>query len=407
MSSADVAAAASERATFGLPADPELVRGIIESGQDVGTARWGIVLTEQESITLDIEGRMAAEADLVTTVIPAAKRLEAFGGAYFDQVNGGRLVIQLTNRNAEDESQLRSLTAQPPESIEFREVAIAYRELEEALHKARDNWQAVADGRVLPAVGIDEPTGSVRFHVLPADMEWAQSAATAIESSLGVPATLQVAELGSIAACTSRDNCWDPKFKTGARIYLGGIQNPITQCTMGFHISTSQSDEQFITSGHCGYGSSYHSWYHPTYGLIGNEGANLHYEGMYDIMRVHMADVRASNMIIDVRPIVGSTWPSDGMILCSSLGYTDPPSPDCGTVTDPWFSYQSPGGCNCTQWGGDVSNIFIQDGDSGSPLVVYNSSTTSLAVGVVATSGGVFARVEEALLSFTSSVYVP
>jgi hypothetical protein len=351
---------------------------------------------------------MAFEARASVMLIPAAQEWETFGGAYFEQRNRGRLVVQVTVRDPEAEGELLKLSPEDRDLIEFREVAIAYRDLEDALLEAREIWHEVADARFLPAVGIDEPSSSIRFHVLAADHGWASGMSDELEERLQVPISFEIAEPDRTAACTSRDNCWDPVLKGGARIYLGGIQNPVALCTMGFHITTSQADEQFLTAGHCDYGSSFHSWYHNVnFGLIGNVGANLHSPGGFDIERVHMPDARASEQIIDVRPLVGATWPSHGQHLCSSLGNSDPPAPDCGQVTDGYFGYVSPGGCNCLQYGGDVDFISIIVGDSGSPLVVYNSPSTSLAVGIVATSGGKFARVQDALSTFNSTVYVP
>lgn len=93
--------AMNERAAFGLDDDRQTVALLLNSERDVGTAEWGIPMTAEEELTLDLPGRMAYAEEAQREMLPFAMSTPTFGGAYFDQQNGGRLVILLTQMGGE------------------------------------------------------------------------------------------------------------------------------------------------------------------------------------------------------------------------------------------------------------------------------------------------------------------
>lgn len=178
--------------------------------------------------------------------------------------------------------------------------------------------------------------------------------------------------------------------------------------TARFHVTKwSDQDEQFVTSGHCGYGGS-NSWLHP--GLpgshvVGTEQQTLYTNNGQDIMRVSMADSQASHLIIgDARVYQGISYPIVGDTVCDSRGAQN--VIDCGTIDDNWLRWYSGTGDRYV-YGGSTSGITQVFGDSGSPLYERTSSTQAYAVGVVAQSNGNFAILAEAQSLLGIEIYAP
>lgn len=86
--------------------------------------------------------------------------------------------------------------------------------------------------------------------------------------------------------------------------------------------------------------------------------------------------------------------PIAGEVVCASLGFSD--TVDCGWVTDDFLTYTMPpeyGGF--TLYGADHDGIAIGGGDSGSP--VYRDLVGDVAIGLVSTASGKFARIYDVL----------
>src|SRR5450759_3019972 len=85
------------RSAFGLPVDSDTMRLISQPGVDVGSGVWGIPLSAAEEKALDLSGRMAFAEAVSEDLLPFAKSLPSYGGAWIDQLAGGGLVVALTD----------------------------------------------------------------------------------------------------------------------------------------------------------------------------------------------------------------------------------------------------------------------------------------------------------------------
>lgn len=393
-----IATAASERATYGLPADSSTVAALLGSNRDVGSARWGIALTAEEEAALDLPARMAFANALSERVLPFAQSLSTYGGAYIDQQQGGRLVVLLTERDQAVEEELGRRMPSPSLGLHITEVAHSEASLMEALTGARAAWDRIAPAVTLVRVGLDTMNNQLLATVRLTDVSEARAAAMELTRELGVPVAVAAGEEDQDVDCTSRNHCHDP-YKAGINIYKGVVDS-VPECTMGFHIRIG-TDEQFVTAGHCGYSGS-NEWYEPVLGRIGIEQATLYVQNGQDIMRLSMFDVQASDDIYAASSdITGSGTPVLNETVCASKGTSN--EVDCGTVSVLWMSWTS-STAGYTVWGGDTSGIAnIIGGDSGSPIY-RNVGSGAIAIGVINTAGGLFARLDTSLDDWAASV---
>lgn len=203
---------------------------------------------------------------------------------------------------------------------------------------------------------------------------------------------LGIEEPGVEAACTTRENCSSP-MKAGIVIRKGSTTG--TRCTMGFNVQVG-SDEQFLTSGHCGWDGS-NNWYHAGFGLIGAETATQYVNNGREAMRVQMSDAQDSNLVYNLfNPVTSARNPIQGESMCASLGVSN--SHSCGIVevsVTSWFATN----CSCTMNGADASIVQIV-GDSGSPYF----SSQAVGIGIGSTSDGKFARLGDVLTAWGISI---
>jgi hypothetical protein len=399
-----LAASATERATYGLPSDLATVRELIESGRDVGTADWGIVLSDAELIQLDLAGRMTFEGDVKERLLPFAEGLDTFAGAYFDQATGGRLVIQLTESSAQTRDELFGLVPNVNRGVEIEYVSHTRDELRAAAASIFGPWAETVPSAELYSVAVDVRMNRLRVTVAADSMSTVEPRLSRVAELVGVPI---VAELGGPAVdltCTDQDHCYSP-FKAGIRIRQGSISSTIP-CTMGFHTVMSGDNETFVTAGHCGYSGS-NNWYHNGYGLVGEELKTQYYSFGRDIMMVNLADSQASLTIYGEggRLVAGSEWPTVGQNVCASLAWSQ--GIDCGTIFDDFRLWDSPT-CNCTVGGGDTNGINAIFGDSGSPIYrrySVSGQPRAKAIGVYNTDTGFFAIVNDALYQWGDTLY--
>lgn len=387
-------AAMVERASFGLPADQATVIEILASGLDIGTAKWGIVMTAAEDEAIDLGARMDFFLNVDRDVLPFAQAAPTYAGAYIDQPNGGGLVVLLTAHDTITEAGIRVREPQVSRGIQIRYVDRSYAVLEAAAYRARDviGEQVAVQ---IHGVGLDIPSNSLTVEVEPADIPILEGLRGTLENRLGVRVLISAGKAAIEQVCTSRDRCYDP-HKAGIYIHRSSVTG--AGCTMGFHVR-SGTDEQFVSAGHCGHGGVY-SWYHAGNGYIGQEVASQYSQGGRDAHRVQMDDSQASDDIFNDSPnIVGAGNPLTGMAICASMGFSGFSNPiDCGTVSTNLTSWTG-GLCGCTIWGADAASIFGQEGDSGSPLYVIGggSSEPATGYGIWNTGSGGFARLGDVL----------
>ena len=178
---------------------------------------------------------------------------------------------------------------------------------------------------------------------------------------------------------------------------------------MAFHVVSNDGDIEFVTAGHCGYGGS-NSWYikdgTSDGRLLGTEQKSLYTSGGQDIMRVQLPVDQKSHVIYGESRVYGGSGacPIAGQAACASRGTSN--VVDCGTVRTTWTSWTS-NTANIVVWGGDLNDVASNPGDSGSP--VFDRLTADLwgTVGVLNTSGGMFAVLckAESGLAITGKAY--
>lgn len=382
-----------------------MVAELLGSALDVGSRKWGIPMTRQEDLAVDLDGRMAFADHIDTKVLPELSQLETFAGAYYQPADGGRLGILLTTPGDETVAQISTWIGDTQRDWEVVSARFSYAALLAAVQKADVTWKAAIAGKDPLGFGIDTRANGVFVELADSDLPLTRAELGKFESALGVPVSVRAGALGRDTHCsTNRDHCHGP-MKAGINIYKGSNYSG-GWCTMGFHITRS-GDEQFVTAGHCGYGGS-NSQFHPAFtNAIGTEQQSLYANGGQDIMRVSMSDAQASDDIYgDGNNIVGSGTPTTGETLCASLGKGSN-TVKCGTVQDDWRSWISDtADPDITVWGGDMSYSTV-GGDSGSPVyrrLPGGTGDDARAIGVNDNEDGMFARLDQSLDDFAASV---
>jgi len=385
------------------------MRLISQPGVDVGSGVWGIPLSAAEEKALDLSGRMAFAEAVSEDLLPFAKSLPSYGGAWIDQLAGGGLVVALTDVAPAVTEKLAALAPAASRGVRIQRVDHSLAELKRAAAQLAETSLGGADLSVV-SVGIDEESNAVRLFVVPEAVQAETAAWSSAAARIGVPVRVVAESRGSDVTCTSRTNCYDP-YKAGIRIRPGSV-NGSPQCTLAFFIIVS-SDVQVLTAGHCGYYGS--SWYHPGKGLVGSVQATQYRQGGRDVLRMSVADSQASfdvygfqNMYDDMRE---SRDPILNEAVCASLSVSD--INDCGTVSDTYRSWVSETK-GYTVYGADTTGIAPITGDSGSPVYTrftmpakpgWPQHSVFTPLGVMDHENGYFAIVNDALAAWGASMY--
>jgi hypothetical protein len=385
-----------ERAAFGLSADSGDVSRLLHSPADVGSTKWGLPLTGEEEVALDLQGRMSFAQAAGAELLPFVRALPTFGGVYQDQRNEGALVVLLVEANPQIEQQILSLVPLGARAVTIRYVPNTYAELRLAAHRAWGRWAALYPEVRLRAVKVDTMNNRLRLRVDAQAGLLDSHRVRAVRTDLRVPFTLDVGAIETSVACPERDECAD-SLDAGVIINRGAPGGP--RCTMGFHIRIG-TNREFLTSGHCGRDGA-REWYrHGT--LVGRQIATLYRQDGSDVMRVRLSGPGASSSLRGPAGVVaGSDLPIQGQVVCASLGRSL--RVDCGTVSSEWVSWTD-GICTCTSWGGDVDGIEIRQGDSGSPIYLLHGDGRATAIGLVSTTSGKFAVVADALAHWGATI---
>lgn len=380
------------RADHGFSTDLDYVLGFVAAGEDVGTAEWGFPMTREE--VAEVERRSAfVQAAHDSGLIDRARARPDFAGAYVDHQQDGKLVILVTSDAEEASSSLLALVPAGGPGMEVRRADYTFAQLEDAkdsLMREPDGARFSLNYKVHEA-SVDEENNRLVVTIADEASSSVAAARDQLAALLGVRVHVVTGAASSEQQeCTSRENCHDP-MEAGNVIRKGSATGP--RCTMAFHIVIN-SDEQFVTAGHCGFSGS-NTWYHAGFGSIGVELATIYVQNGVDIMRVQMSDSQDSNQIYgETRPVTSSRNPMQNETVCASRGVSN--GIDCGTVSDTSTSWIGEA-CGCTINGADHNGISTTDGDSGSPIYVRASATSAVAVGVHNTASGGFARLQSAL----------
>jgi hypothetical protein len=389
-SAAAVANAQAERAALGLPADAMTVGSLLGSAKDVGAPDWGISMTAAEEAAVDLPGRSQFSHEVSRSVLPYARTLPGYGGAYFDAASRGELIVILKDHDQAGEAGIAARMPAVSRGLRFAYRALTEKELGAAVRRTETVWDGVVRGIRLERASVDLPAGRVVVEVAPSDLAAVQGSEAALTTALGAPVTVQAAASDDFdTSCTDRDHCVAP-VKAGIRLYQGAIDN-YNECTLGWPVVTiSGGDGQFVTSGHCGYTGS-NSWLHPGAPgnhVLGTEQATAYGNNGHDAMRVSMVDSNLGYGIYgESRTVKGESSGTPGMTVCDSRGHAN--VIDCGTVSSidvRWYS--NTGGYYV--YGGSTTGIAQIGGDSGSPLYYRYNSTDAWVIGIVDTSNANF-----------------
>lgn len=157
----------------------------MSSDADIGTDLWGIALDKSELESLDIEGRGSFANEISVELMPTARALPTFGGAYFDQRENGNLVILLTSRDATVEDGLRRLAPAGARSVEFQYVAHSEAQLIDAMKAIWDVWPDTFLGIELLSASVDSRNNRLHVEVLEASWTLVRRDAATLEAQVG------------------------------------------------------------------------------------------------------------------------------------------------------------------------------------------------------------------------------
>jgi hypothetical protein len=388
------------REAFGLPADVDYVRTLMASSSDAGTMAWGFPMTAPEMQSLDLADRTAFQVDS-EAVIDYASSLPESGGAYFDQLEGGQLVLQFTAVTNAVMARISQLAATDGPATQVQIVRYSFAALQAAMSATQSVIQAEAPSLELESVGIREPENGLVAKVLGSTLSLSQ-VEYAVAARLGVPIRIEVASGPLVpGSCSTRDGLCQPE--------RGGVWAGTTSegCTLGF-VVTNGSDKQFVTAGHCGSASAWYQPY-PYVHLLGSLQSQLYPGTHLDMERVQLPDSDASRYIFGEGStlIYGKRIPSTGALVYGSLGHSN--AVRSGTVYTAYGNYYVNG---YQLEGANVHNLVTQGGDSGSPLY-YRENVVPSGYQLYATAtysagqsggGGAdrwWARVNDALLHWS------
>lgn len=312
---------------------------------------------------------MQYEQTIEEDVGPYVRSRTSFGGMYFDEIDGGHLVVLLT---ADDATIQHAVEARMPNgpSVEFRTVEYSHAELQAATRRVFDIWPSVTD---LPGpyhATLDTIANRVTVLVDPSFVTRAEVLETELSSLLGVPVSIGSGYPAEAEACSSRDNCTNP-IKSAVLIRKGS--NTGSPCTMAFQI-IKNGDIQFLTAAHCATSGS-NNWYHKGYGYLGNEQQSLWSSG-YDAVRIGFPDSQKTNWMYDDGYVVGWSWPSVGEVVIQNEAMSD--SVNFTEILDDWTCWSYSGQTLC---GAKMEGVGGVGGDSGAPLYRFFSASL-YAVGI-------------------------
>lgn len=374
---------------------------------DVGPPRSsGTEKAEEDAIE---EGSFSIEVQ--ESVISAVRYKPRFSGNDFDfSGSQNKATVYLVDPSEEDREELRRRfdESEAKGELELREAAHSLTQLKRATESVADSWEEEFPDVELHEISIDVEDNELTAHVDKEAME-DETKERPLRETFEVDPNISLSEAVAFRDanhCSLRGYCTDP-MHAGNRIFNGSNSGFI--CAMGFHVNTGNW-KRFLTAGHCSWTAST-DWHHrgmPGDGYLGavTESAYGSSSGSRDVMVVSMPDSQVSNTFFhNSRAIGDSASVSAGQAVCAERAKSGGAT-QCGSVSDEW-TYWTSNGCNCNQWGAVFTGISIDRGDSGSPVFTPIHATRVVAVGIVDTTGGHFARIDDAVSELVSvdSVY--
>jgi hypothetical protein len=356
---------------------------------------------------------MKYEGELDDTVVKLVRSLPTYAGVSFDQRDGGRPTVRLTQLDSTTVAAIRELDPDPSRGLRVVEVKHSYDTLVAAAEKGEAAAKEIDPDIPLSGVGVDVLGNGIQVFV-PLDFVVDAEIETRLKERLGVPVTLAREEPGHDTACTSRTNCANP-IMAGIRIDRDFYPNANWWCTLGWVVSTSGGDEQLLTSGHCGWGNP-RDWHHgtvlsPISNEIGDDpNGTLYRQDGKDIMRGSLSDAQASRQIYaegSVMLMRESATPIVGQAIVFSGARTN--ALITGTVQTDWRWWTSET-AGFRVWGGDASWT-TEKGDSGAPVYRRVFVTSPIPgwqitpIGSNSHQNGFFARVFDAQTAWNLTMY--
>lgn len=182
--------AISSRETFGYRSDRAFVRNLQDSERDVGTAKYGIPLTEDELV--DFERRLAIQRIVYEGFDEAARERPDFAGRYIDHAAGGRVVVLTTGNAADARDDLVAIEPRLANELVVREVQRTEAELRDASRRLFMNTQDHFPNVGVYSTWVDTPAGEIVVTVPPSDAEVAQQLAEDASDALdGIPIRIE------------------------------------------------------------------------------------------------------------------------------------------------------------------------------------------------------------------------
>lgn len=325
-------------------------------------------------------------------------------------------MILLTVLDGAETERLRELDPDPGRGLRIVQVANSYAELVKAIDGASDALREVVPKATLVGAAVDEAANAAHLYVLPGEGPEVRAASSKLQALLGVDVIVDELPMGHDAVCSNRDNCANP-MKAGIRIHRGSTTST-WYCTQGF-IVVDGTDEQILTSGHCGVGTN-NNWYHPAYGTSAFGGeispntpdGTLYGPNGRDVMRVRFPDAQSTVSIYGQSEAIDMEQdrvPLQGEAIWFSGASTTTNPVRAGTVESAWWHWTSEK-CSCEVYGGRGSWTPVL-GDSGGPAYSRFSVSSPYPhlvvdpIGVISHQNGGFARVFDATIAWDLTMY--
>jgi hypothetical protein len=128
------------RKAFGFRADEAYVQALGSRADPRASSEYGFLMTEAEAADMVARATFADAVD--RDVIPVAKQLDGYGGAWIDQADGGRLVIGFTDPSESSRSTVRAKLPDDSRGVRFEEVDDSAADLKRAVEESEQAWQS-------------------------------------------------------------------------------------------------------------------------------------------------------------------------------------------------------------------------------------------------------------------------
>jgi hypothetical protein len=386
---ADISAAQKFRDTFGLRADIDFVRGL---ATQAATEPWPVPLTAAENA--EMGRRVAIQNGMAPLHAFGAANPDAFGGVWIDQSAGGVVEVQLIG---DLNAHAATVHARAPQAAQVRlvEVDNTFAELTaltDTLDKDRDYLASLGTEafEIIP----DVRTNRVQLGLSVASEQI--QAALDQRYGAGLVSTF-VADLATLTACNSRNDCIGPPLRGGINTNWG--------CTTGF-MAREDSVNRFMTAGHCANIGS--TWTHNG-GDIGTMRDDEYFNGseadaatVGNISATYMSNYvyytnTSSTLVLSKE---GNNVDTVGQTVCMSGRVS---LFTCGELYAKGFSISYGGGVTIYDQRSATYNVAT--GDSGAPVLAANKAM-GIQSGVNTAGRGIYSHIYNVEQQLNATVYL-